>query len=89
MTDKSEAQIEREKQAIAAMSNAKSTMTTVLARTATLEASLDRSKRSLIMLKDYVGKYACLHSTTSGSGKPPTIQEFIDAEVSNINTILP
>lgn len=58
MTDKTEAQIEREKQAVVAMANAKSNMATALERIATLERALSSANDHLGRMKYYVGDHA-------------------------------
>lgn len=58
MTEKTEAQIEREKQAVAAMANAKSNMTEALARIQTLESALKQAADDLGRMKYYVGEHA-------------------------------
>jgi hypothetical protein len=55
MTDKTEAQIDREKAAVAAMTNAKSNMNDVLARVATLERALANATSAISRLKRHVG----------------------------------
>lgn len=56
--EKTEAQIEREKQAVAAMANAKSNMTEALARISTLESALRQASDTLGRMKYYVGDHA-------------------------------
>lgn len=55
MSDKTDAQIEREKQAVAAMANAKANMSTALERIATLESALRTAANDLGRAKHYVG----------------------------------
>lgn len=86
MTDKTEAQIEREKQAIAAMSNAKATMATVLERTSTLEHRLRSTKMTLQELANHVGPLSVIPS--SSSSQPQTVKQYIASAIAGIDAVL-
>ena len=85
MTDKTEAQIEREKQAVAAMANAKSNMMAALDRIKTLENALFRASNALSSMKNYVGEYAKMERASSSI----YIKEHIADEVGAIAKVLP
>lgn len=74
MSDKTEAQIEREKQAVLAMSNAKSNMATALDRIDTLNRSLRSANQALSYLKHHVGG----HSYIRDGSNHRTVTEWID-----------
>ena len=84
MSDKTEAQIEREKQAVLAMSNAKSNMATALERIQTLETKLRATDGVLQHLRLHVGA----HSYVRVGSDYQTGTEWIDLHRSNLLKVL-
>lgn len=67
--EKTDEQIERERAAVAAMSNAKANMTAALDRIQTLERALASAKSSISMLKTYIAPSVYTYPV-SGQSKP-------------------
>lgn len=85
MTDKTEAQIEREKQAVMAMTNAKANMTEALSRIQTLETALKASNEHLGRLKYFVGDHAKMEI----GGSTVYVKEWIAGRQGDIAKVLP
>lgn len=83
--EKTEAQIEREKQAVAAMANARSNMTASLERIKTLENALFRASNTLSALTNHVGPYSIIEH---GSNRRQ-VRDFIADEKAEIAKVLP
>lgn len=83
--EKTEAQIDREKQAVAAMSNAKSNMTTALDRITTLENRLRTANSVLSIVRNHVGP----HSKIPVDSGHELVVKYIGDEMSKIAITLP
>lgn len=85
--DKTEAQIEREKTAVAAMANAKSNMATALDRIATLEQALKHASHHLGQLKYHVGDHSKIDMHDN---RPPVfVKTYIGDAQAAITKVLP
>jgi hypothetical protein len=84
--EKTEAQIEKEKQAVAAMANAKSNMTIALDRIKSLENALFRASNAISALRYHVGEHSKIERASNSA---VYVREFISDEVGAIAKVLP
>jgi len=84
--DKTETQIEKEKQAVASMANAKSNMTTALDRISTLERALRNADSAFSALLWHVGPHSKLEDN---GGKHILVTDFITLQRQGITKVLP
>jgi len=83
--EKTDTQIEKEKQAVAAMANAKSNMSTALDRIATIERALHSADSALSRLSHYVGE----HSKMEYGSNTSLVKDFITLQRQEITKVLP
>lgn len=83
--EKTEAQIEREKQAVAAMANAKSNMTAALDRIKTLETALRNASGTISTLKGYIAPNVYTYPV---SGNSRRCTDHADAAIAEIAKVL-
>lgn len=88
MTEKTEAQIEREKAAVAAMSNAKANMDAVLARVATLERVLSDASSAIGRLKRHVGPESKMEWISPRGEQKDLVTKYADEQIAVIATTL-
>jgi len=88
MTDKTEAQIDREKAAVAAMTNAKSNMNDVLARVATLERALTNAQSAISRLKRHVGSESQMNWYAGSSEVRGLVTKYADEQIADIAKVL-
>jgi hypothetical protein len=88
MSDKTEVQIEREKGAVAAMTNAKSNMNDVLARVATLERVLANASSSISRLKKHVGSESQMTWYAGSAQNRGLVTEYVDEQIADIAKVL-
>lgn len=88
MTEKTEAQIDREKSAVAAMKNAKSNMDEVLARVATLERALSNSSNVIARLKRHVGPESQMNWHDGRTDKRDLVVKYADEQIADIAKVL-
>lgn len=86
MDTKNEAQIEKEKQAVAAMTNAKANMHDALSRIQTLETALKSAHNHLGSMRYYVGEHAKIEAT---SGSHITVKAWLADRQAEIAKVLP
>lgn len=87
MTKKTEQQIERERNAVSAMMNAKANMTVTLDRITTLESQLRNAKYFITDMKNYTG--AKVVRRAAGDRPEYTlVHADIDEMLNNINLVL-
>lgn len=84
--DKTETQIEKEKQAVAAMVNAKSNMQTAIDRIWTLERALRNADSAFSALLYHVGPHSKLEDN---GGKHILVKDFITIQRLEITKVLP
>lgn len=84
--DKTETQIEKEKQAVASMANAKSNMTTALDRILTLERALRAADSAFSSLSHHVGPHSKLEDS---GGRHILVTDFITLQRQGITKVLP
>lgn len=82
VTDKTEEQLEKERNAVDAMRNAKSNMTAALDRIATLERALETARTEFGNLKQYIPKGAFTYRGAN------TCQGLVDESVQKITKAL-
>ena len=87
--EKSDVQIEREKQAVASMVNAKTNMAVTLDRVGTLEAHMRRVFNVLGTLKRHVGEEALIRFHDGHSQQIDTTRNYIENEMAKIAKVLP
>ena len=88
MTDKTEAQLDREKAAVAAMTNAKSNMDAVLARVTTLERVLSDASNTIQRLKRTIGPDCQMVWHDGRSERRDYVAKFADEQVAVITATL-
>ena len=88
MTEKTEAQIEREKAAVNAMKNAKSNMDEVLSRVATLERALSNASSAISRLKRHVGSESTMRWHDGRQECVDYVSKYADSEVAVIAKVL-
>jgi hypothetical protein len=88
MSDKTDAQIDREKQAVAAMTNAKSNMDAVLSRVATLERVLNNASSAIQKLKRTVGQDCQMMWHDGQADRRDFVTKFADEQLAEIVSIL-
>jgi len=88
MTDKTEAQIDREKSAVAAMKNAKSNMDVVLARVVTLERALSDASSAISRLKRQVGPESKMDWYQGSSEVRDLVTKYADVQIAEIAKVL-
>ncbi len=89
MQNKDEAQIEREKQAVAAMVNAKSNMSVALDRINRLELALKTASNDIARLKRCVGQ-DCQITYHNGSAETREyVHKYADNAIAGIAKVLP
>lgn len=81
---KTEAQIEREKAAVASMKNAKSNMDEVLARVATLERMLGNASRTISQLKRHIGSESIMMWHDGRQERRDLVTKFADEQIAEI-----
>lgn len=84
MTDKTDEQIEKEKQAVAAMRNARANMDAALERISRLETVARNAKAAIQILKSHTG--ASSHMTLKEQQVP--VHNFIAIEIAKIDAAL-
>jgi hypothetical protein len=89
MQNKDEAQIEREKQAVAAMANAKSNMTVALDRIIRLELALKSASNDIARLKRCVGDDCQITYHNGSSETRDYVKNYAEAAIANIAKVLP
>lgn len=83
--EKTEAQIEKEKQAVAAMANAKSNMTAALDRIKTLETALRNASGTISTLKGYIAPNVYTYPVQGNSRR---CTDHADAAIAEIAKVL-
>lgn len=89
MQNKDEAQIEREKQAVAAMVNAKSNMSVALDRINRLELALKSARNDIARLKRCVGEGCQITYHNGSSETREYVHTYADNAIANIAKVLP
>jgi hypothetical protein len=84
MTEKTEAQIDREKAAVAAMKSAKSNMEGVLLRVATLERTLSDASSAISRLKRHVGQESVMKWHDGSYEQVDLVSKYADEQVAKI-----
>ena len=88
MEPKTEAQIEREKAAVAAMKNAKSNMDEVLARVATLERLLGQTSNTISRLKRHVGSESQMTWHDGRQERRDFVTKYADEQIAEIAKVV-
>ena len=89
MQDKDEAQIEREKQAVAAMVNAKSNMSVALDRINRLELALRSASKDISRLKQCVGVDCQITYHNGSSETREYVHQYAENAIAGIAKVLP
>ena len=89
MHNKDEAQIEREKQAVAAMVNAKSNMSVALDRINRLELALKSASNDIARLKRCVGQDCQITYHNGSSETREYVHKYADNAIAGIAKVLP
>lgn len=88
MTDKTEAQIDREKAAVSAMTNAKSNMDAVLSRVVTLERMLIHASRTISQLKRHAGAESQMQWHDGRTDRRDLVSKYADEQIAQIAQVL-
>lgn len=88
MTEKTDAQLEREKAAVAAMKNAKSNMDEVLARVTRLETALVNAQNAIQRLKRHVGTESTMRWHDGRSEQQDFVSKYADNAIADIAKVL-
>lgn len=88
MTEKTEAQLEREKAAVSSMKNAKSNMDEVLARVSRLESALSAASRTIKTLKGHVGSDSMMRWHDGARENLDYVTKYADGEIAAIAKVL-
>ena len=86
--EKTDTQIEREKAAVAAMTNAKSNMDAVLGRVATLEHVLRDASNTIARLKRHVGQDSLMDWHDGSQQQRGLVTTYADKQIAAIATTL-
>lgn len=86
--EKTDTQIEREKAAVAAMTNAKSNMDAVLGRVATLERVLSDASNTIARLNRHVAQESTMARCDGSAQQSGLVTTYADKQIAAIATTL-